>query len=133
MNTLVGATGFPAASLAKGWWKAHRFLALRRLSQLAILGLFLAGPMAGMWIVKGNLSSSLTLGVLPLTDPFVLLQVLATRHVPELSAFIGAGITCGSPPHGCAGAWASPPGARHSAACATGSSARCWSPRPRVA
>jgi len=92
MNALVGATGFPAASLAKGWWKSHRFLLLRRFSQLGILGLFLAGPLAGLWIVKGNLSSSLTLGVLPLTDPFLLAQVLATRHVPELSALIGAGI-----------------------------------------
>jgi ferredoxin-type protein NapH len=65
---------------------------LRRLSQLAIFSLFLLGPMAGVWLVKGNLSSSLTLGVLPLTDPFVLAQVLATRHMPETSALLGAGI-----------------------------------------
>ncbi|MDO5288945.1 MAG: quinol dehydrogenase ferredoxin subunit NapH [Pseudomonadota bacterium] len=76
----------------KGWWKAHRFLILRRLSQLSILGLFLLGPLAGMWIVKGNLSSSLTLDTLPLTDPFLLAQVLATRHWPEASALIGAAI-----------------------------------------
>lgn len=77
---------------AKGWWMAQRFLLLRRFSQLAILGLFLAGPFAGVWIVKGNLSSSLTLSVLPLTDPFVLAQVLATRHLPEASALAGAAI-----------------------------------------
>jgi polyferredoxin len=53
------------------------------LSQLAILALFLLGPWLGVWVVKGNLSSSLTLGVLPLTDPFVLAQVLATRHWPR--------------------------------------------------
>lgn len=76
----------------KGWWLAHRFLLLRRASQLGILGLFLLGPWAGLWIVKGNLASSLTLGVLPLTDPFLLAQVLATRHLPETSAFIGAAI-----------------------------------------
>jgi ferredoxin-type protein NapH len=74
----------------KGWWRAHRFLLLRRLSQLSILALFLLGPLAGVWLVKGNLSSSLTLGVLPLTDPFVLAQVLATRHWPETSALLGA-------------------------------------------
>ncbi|MDP2326250.1 MAG: quinol dehydrogenase ferredoxin subunit NapH, partial [Gammaproteobacteria bacterium] len=34
--------------------------------------------------------SSLTLGVLPLTDPYVLLQSLAARHWPETTAFIGA-------------------------------------------
>lgn len=76
----------------KGWWLAHRFLILRRLTQLSILGLFMLGPLAGIWIVKGNLSSSLTLDVLPLTDPFLLAQVIATRHWPEASALIGAGI-----------------------------------------
>lgn len=81
-----------AAVKAKGWWKAHQWLVLRRLSQLAIFSLFLLGPLAGVWLVKGNLSSSLTLGVLPLTDPFVLAQVLATRHMPETSALLGAGI-----------------------------------------
>lgn len=76
----------------KGWWLAHRFLLLRRLSQLGILALFLLGPLAGVWIVKGNLSSSVTLGVLPLTDPFVLAQSLAARHVPEMAALTGVAI-----------------------------------------
>jgi ferredoxin-type protein NapH len=64
----------------------------RRLSQFGILVLFLLGPLAGVWIVKGNLSSSVTLGVLPLTDPFVLAQTLAARHAPEAAALIGAAI-----------------------------------------
>ena len=76
----------------KGWWRAWRFLLLRRLSQLGILGLFMLGPLAGVWIVKGNLASSLTLDTLPLTDPFLLAQVLATPHWPEASALLGAGI-----------------------------------------
>ena len=37
---------------------------MRRLSQLSILALFLVGPLAGVWVVKGNLASSLTLDVL---------------------------------------------------------------------
>jgi ferredoxin-type protein NapH len=80
------------AKAAKGWFGAHRWLILRRVSQLGILALFLIGPWFGVWIVKGNLASSLTLGVLPLTDPYVLLQTLFTRHIPERAAFIGAGI-----------------------------------------
>jgi ferredoxin-type protein NapH len=76
----------------KGWWLAHRFLVLRRLAQLSIFALFLLGPLAGVWVVKGNLSSSFTLGVLPLTDPFVLAQTLATRHWPEATALTGAAI-----------------------------------------
>lgn len=77
---------------AKGWWSAHRFMLLRRLSQASVFALFLLGPLAGLWIVKGNLSASLTLSTLPLTDPFMLAQVLASRHVPEASALIGAAI-----------------------------------------
>ncbi|MFT3663470.1 quinol dehydrogenase ferredoxin subunit NapH [Piscinibacter sp.] len=90
----AGAVKTPGreAVRSKGWWAAHRFLLLRRLSQLGILALFLAGPLAGLWIVKGNLASSLTLGVLPLTDPFVLSQSLATGHWPEAAALTGAAI-----------------------------------------
>ncbi|WJW75359.1 quinol dehydrogenase ferredoxin subunit NapH [Thiohalobacter sp. IOR34] len=74
----------------KGRLGASKWLLLRRLSQLGILALFLLGPLAGVWIVKGNLNSSLTLDVLPLTDPYVLLQSLLSGHWPELSAAIGA-------------------------------------------
>jgi ferredoxin-type protein NapH len=74
----------------KGWWRAHQWLLLRRISQLTILVLFLLGPLAGIWVVKGNLTSSLTLETLPLTDPFVLLQTLFAGHVPEATAITGA-------------------------------------------
>jgi ferredoxin-type protein NapH len=77
------------AIATKGWWRAHRFLLLRRLSQLGILGLFLSGPLFGVWIAKGNLASSLTLDVLPLTDPHVLLQSVLSGVVPETSAIVG--------------------------------------------
>jgi ferredoxin-type protein NapH len=80
------------ALLAKGWWGAHRWLVLRRASQATILALFLAGPWFGLWIVKGNLNYSYTLDTLPLTDPLALLQVLATGHVPEANALIGAAV-----------------------------------------
>ena len=53
----------------KGWLAAHRWLLARRLSQLAVIGVFLSGPWFGLWIAKGNLASSLTLGVLPLIMP----------------------------------------------------------------
>ncbi len=76
----------------KGWLKSHQWLLLRRISQLVILGLFLSGPMLNIWIVKGNLASSLTLDTLPLTDPYLLLQVILTGHVPEVAALTGAAI-----------------------------------------
>jgi ferredoxin-type protein NapH len=79
----------------KGWLAAHKWLILRRISQFGILGLFLLGPLAGIWIVKGNLNFSYTLGVLPLTDPYVALQSLATGHLPETLGLIGLAIVVG--------------------------------------
>ncbi|MEM1050255.1 MAG: quinol dehydrogenase ferredoxin subunit NapH [Pseudomonadota bacterium] len=78
------------ARLAKGWLAANRFLILRRASQLFFLALFLAGPWFGLWIVEGTLAGSLTLGVLPLTDPFIVLQSLVAGHLPAVSALTGA-------------------------------------------
>jgi ferredoxin-type protein NapH len=87
----VGRPGAQAV-VRKGWLRAHQWLLLRRFSQLTILGLFLAGPWFGLWLVKGNLNSSLTLDALPLTDPFILLQGLFAGHVPEATALTGAAI-----------------------------------------
>ena len=83
---------FPAALAAKGRLGANRWLLLRRLSQFGILGLFLLGPLAGLWLVKGNLSYSLTLDTLPLADPLLVLQVLFSGHRPEGLALLGAAI-----------------------------------------
>ena len=80
------------ALAAKGWLGTHRWLLLRRASQLLVLALFLSGPWFGLWIAKGNLASSLTLGVLPLTDPYVLLQSLLAGHAPVRTALVGAAI-----------------------------------------
>ncbi len=77
----------------KGWWQAHRWLVLRRVSQLSILGLFLLGPWAGLWLLKGNLSSSLLLETIPMTDPLLLIQmILAGMTLPVSTALIGASL-----------------------------------------
>jgi ferredoxin-type protein NapH len=73
-----------------GWWQAHRWLVARRLVQLLVVVAFWVGPWTGFWLVRGNLSASLTLDWLPLTDPFVLMQSLLAGHRPELTAIIGA-------------------------------------------
>jgi ferredoxin-type protein NapH len=78
------------AARVKGWFAAHRFLVLRRLSQAFFLGLFLLGPWFGIWWVAGTLAGSRTFDVLPLTDPLVLLQSIAAGHLPELTALVGA-------------------------------------------
>ncbi|WP_410498597.1 quinol dehydrogenase ferredoxin subunit NapH [Chitinibacter sp. S2-10] len=70
----------------------NRWLIARRISQFAILTLFLLGPVAGVWWVKGTLASSLSFGFLPLTDPMVLLQSTLAGHRPQQQAMIGAAI-----------------------------------------
>ena len=83
----------------KGWIAAHKWLLLRRFSQFAILALFFLSPWIAkqteVWLLKGNLASSLTLGVLPLTDPYVLLQSIAAGQWPISTGFIGALIVAG--------------------------------------
>jgi ferredoxin-type protein NapH len=76
----------------KGWLAAHKWLLLRRASQLFVIGLFLVGPSTGVWIVKGNLASSMTLNILPLSDPFITAQSFLAGHVPQTTALIGAAI-----------------------------------------
>lgn len=78
------------AIAAKGWLAAHKWLLLRRASQLAFLMLFLTGPWFGWRITDGTLAGSRTLNVLPLTDPFIAAQGIVAGHWPELTALVGA-------------------------------------------
>lgn len=88
---MPGRPGAEAVA-GKGWLAAHKWLLARRATQLGILALFLAGPLAGIWIVKGNLTFSYTLDLLPLADPYVLLQSWLAGHWPEKKALVGVAI-----------------------------------------
>jgi ferredoxin-type protein NapH len=90
MSTAIAAA--PRAQDTRAWLARHKWLLLRRTSQLGLLALFLSGPLWSVWIVKGNLSSSLTLDTVPLTDPLLLVQSLAAGHAPYTTALIGAAI-----------------------------------------
>lgn len=78
------------ATLKKGWFRAHKWLIIRRFSQLSILALFLIGPWFGVWILKGSLNSSVLLDTVPFSDPYILLQSVFSGIVPENSAILGA-------------------------------------------
>ena len=80
----------------KGWWRAYKWLILRRISQVSILLLFLVGPWLGVWIIKGNLASSLLFDTVPMTDPLLFLQILATGFTAVATEVItGAMIVLG--------------------------------------
>lgn len=73
-----------AAVAQLGWWKAHRFLILRRLTQLSVLLAFWSGPFWDVWLFKGNLSGSVLFDVVPFTDPLIAAQTLASGHWLQL-------------------------------------------------
>lgn len=82
-----------AAAIAElGWFGAHKYLLLRRIVQLGLLGLFALGPLLGIWLFKGNLSASLLLDTIPFADPLASMQLLLAGHIPELSLLVGAGL-----------------------------------------
>ena len=85
----------------KGWWQAYKWLILRRISQLAILALFMLIPICKMihpeadcalgWILKGNLASSKLFDTIPMTDPLIFLQMVVSGFTSiAIEAIIGA-------------------------------------------
>ncbi|PLX35934.1 MAG: quinol dehydrogenase ferredoxin subunit NapH [Hyphomicrobiales bacterium] len=72
----------------KGWVGAHKYLILRRIVQVGTMALFVAGPLYGFWALKGTLASSLIFSTVPLTDPLLFLQMLATGFFTVSSAAI---------------------------------------------
>ncbi|MBT3196130.1 MAG: quinol dehydrogenase ferredoxin subunit NapH [Gammaproteobacteria bacterium] len=89
-----------AAVEKKGWFRANRWLLLRRTSQLLIIALFLIGPLAfvewsddaeeKIWLIKGSLASNVVLDTVPLSDPFIYLQTLLSGQAFEQTVLIGA-------------------------------------------
>ena len=80
-----------------GKLRVWRYLLLRRAVQLGVLLLFLGTvrwgwKIAGKPLLSGNLSASELLGLIPLADPFAVLQILFTRHLPQAEVLTGAAI-----------------------------------------
>lgn len=71
-----------------GFWRANRFLILRRVTQFSILTMFLSGPYLNFWILKGNYSGSLLFDTIPLTDPLIVTESLATGYLPGNSTIM---------------------------------------------
>lgn len=85
----------PARLSAKLW--SWRYLILRRTVQIGLLVLFFGTArygweMAGRPLLSGNLSASEFLGLIPMADPFAVLQQLLTQHLLETEVLIGATI-----------------------------------------
>lgn len=77
---------------AHGVLRAHKWWLLRRMTQIGLLTLFTLGPAYGIWLVRGNFASSEILGVLPLSDPYIMLQGIAGGIWPAVTVLIGAAL-----------------------------------------
>ncbi len=73
-------------------YNKYRFLILRRISQLTLILLYVGANVWGWNILMGNLSASLFLGVVPLSDPYAALQMLVSGAVLATDLLIGVGI-----------------------------------------
>lgn len=71
-------------------FREFKFLAMRRISQISIMLLFVAGNLLGWHVLRGNLSTSKVLNSVPLTDPFAVLQIFAARHLISGEVLAGA-------------------------------------------
>jgi len=71
-------------------WNSYRYLILRRFTQIGLLVLYFGANAWGWTILMGNLSSSVFLEVIPLSDPYAALQMLAAGAVLAADLIIGA-------------------------------------------
>jgi ferredoxin-type protein NapH len=63
---------------------------LRRISQISLMALFITGNVLGWHILRGNLSTSRLFDILPLADPFAVLQILAVGKIVSSQTLLGA-------------------------------------------
>jgi len=75
---------------ARGLLRSHKWWLLRRFCQVSVLALFMLGPLAGIWIARGNFGASRIAGVVTLADPYILLQGIFGGTSPALPVVTGA-------------------------------------------
>ncbi len=73
----------------KGWFKAHYWVLIRRLSQIAFLLVFGLSAWFGISIVQGSLTASKWLWFIPATEPLTFLQSIITFKKPAMDLIIG--------------------------------------------
>ncbi|WP_461831246.1 quinol dehydrogenase ferredoxin subunit NapH [Aquifex sp.] len=69
---------------------SNKYLILRRMSQITILGLYLGGNYFGWKVLQGNLSASKLFGVIPLSDPYAVIQMFLAGALLGTDVIIGA-------------------------------------------
>ncbi|QOP43498.1 quinol dehydrogenase ferredoxin subunit NapH [Sulfurimonas sediminis] len=73
-------------------WNNYRYLILRRFVQIGMLVLFFGANAWGWKILEGNLSSSLLFGIIPMSDPYATVQMIAAGAVVATDLLIGVAV-----------------------------------------
>lgn len=67
--------------------KKYRFLISRRVTQISIMVLYVVANVYGINFLMGNLSSSLLMKTIPLSDPYAVMQMLLQELFCRLMFF----------------------------------------------
>ena len=73
-------------------WNNYRYLILRRFTQIGVLVLYFGANAWGWSILRGNLSSSSLFGMIPMSDPYAALQMLASGATLAIDLLIGVAV-----------------------------------------
>lgn len=68
----------------------NRFLLARRCVQVTLMFLYVMGNYYGWLLIQGNLSTSLILGQIPMSDPFAVLQIFVSGGIVAFNSVLGA-------------------------------------------
>ena len=71
-------------------YKKYRFLIARRITQISIMVLYVIANVYGINFLTGNLSSSLLLNTVPLSDPYAVLQMAVAGAIISVDILLGA-------------------------------------------
>ncbi|MDP1785477.1 MAG: quinol dehydrogenase ferredoxin subunit NapH [Sulfuricurvum sp.] len=70
--------------------KHYRYLLMRRVTQLSIMALYIGANVWGWKMLQGNLSASSLFGIVPLADPYAVLQIAVTGATLGMDIIVGA-------------------------------------------
>jgi ferredoxin-type protein NapH len=73
-------------------WNNYRYLILRRFTQIGILILFFGANAWGWKILQGNLSTSEIFGVIPMSDPYAVMQMAAAGAIISTDLLLGVAV-----------------------------------------
>jgi ferredoxin-type protein NapH len=76
----------------KNLWKNYRYLIMRRFTQVSLLVLYFGANAWGWKMLQGNLSSSKIATIIPMSDPYAAIQMLAAGATLAVDLVVGVAV-----------------------------------------